>query len=301
MKTKTGQSGNILLRNTANEAKYAINGKMAIIAVILTLAVTGCAIFEETTRRTIDAAVGAAVEQELGPRLNRYTDVMMYQLAYTQAFYMGGYGFSPGAFEEGQGATWRIEAVEAENLSSYTAERALLKRLDDGSMWWYLKFDADEADPVEFEVRLTEGLAALEMYIRDPETGEVRHHEFARDEQERAEIEEGEESIEEIGYMTGHYHVEAREMYRQERETITTGAGSFDTELLLITPEDFADFEDLEEEEGYPMNMEYRWWLAEDVPGELVRFEYRDLDDDSMLRGELISLRDDYRARFADL
>ncbi len=301
MKIKTALSGYVFFRNRANRENKTNNAKNVIIAVVLTLAITGCGIFEETTRRTINAAVGAAVEQELGPRLDRYSDVMMYQLVYTQAFYMGGFGFSPGAFEEGQGATWRIEAIEAENISSYTAERALLKRLDDGSMWWYLKFDADEADPVEFEVLLTEGLAALEMYIKDPETGEVRHHEFARDEQERAEIQEGEASIEEIGYMTGHFHVEDRSLYRQERETISTGAGSFDTELLIIAPEDFADFEDLEEGEGHPKNMEYRWWLAEGVPGELVRFEYRDLDDDSMLRGEMISLRDDYRARFADL
>lgn len=269
-------------------------------AVILLLVVSGCMSFEQSVRSTINDAVGAAVEQELGSRLSGYTDMMMWQLAYTQAFFMGGYGFSPGDFEEGQGATWRIEAVDRDDASSFTSERALLKRNDDGSAWWYLKFHADEAPPVEYEVLLSSDFVAREMYMRDPETREVRYHQFSFEEQEVAEVERGDESVGETGYQTGFYYTEAWDQYRQQSERITTGAGSFDTDLLLFTGRDaqaYAEEGDQEELE----NLEYRWWVTKDVPGELVRFEYRDLDHGGVLKGEMISLRDDYRPRFADL
>jgi len=285
-----------LYLNDSNNRKSV---RTAAITVLVVLSVSGCAVFEQTVRSTINDAVGAAIEQELGSRIAGYTDVMMWQLAYTQAFYMGGYGFTPGDFEEGQGATWRIEAVDRDDISSFTAERALLKRNEDGSTWWYLKFDADEAEPVEYEVRLSTDFVAREMYVRDPETREVRYHEFTFDEEEVAEADRGDESIEEIGYQTGYFHTEAWDQYRERSERITTGAGSFDTELLLFTAEDAQVYVD-EDETDY-RQVEYRWWVSRDVPGELVRFEYRDLDDEGMLRGELISLRDDYRAKFADL
>ena len=285
-----------LYLNDSNNRKSV---RTAAITVLVVLSVSGCAVFEQTVRSTINDAVGAAIEQELGSRIAGYTDVMMWQLAYTQAFYMGGYGFTPGDFEEGQGATWRIEAVDRDDISSFTAERALLKRNEDGSTWWYLKFDADEAEPVEYEVRLSTDFVAREMYVRDPETREVRYHEFTFDEEEVAEADRGDESIEEIGYQTGYFYTEAWDQYRERSERITTGAGSFDTELLLFTAEDAQVYVD-EDETDY-RQVEYRWWVSRDVPGELVRFEYRDLDDEGMLRGELISLRDDYRAKFADL
>ncbi|TVQ70034.1 MAG: hypothetical protein EA363_08540 [Balneolaceae bacterium] len=285
-----------LYLNDSNKGKRV---RTAAITILVVLTVSGCAVFEQTVRSTINDAVGAAIEQELGSRIAGYTDVMMWQLAYTQAFYMGGYGFTPGDFEEGQGATWRIEAVDRDDISSFTAERALLKRNEDGSTWWYLKFDADEAEPVEYEVRLSTDFVAREMYVRDPETREVRYHEFTFDDEEVAEADRGDESIEEIGYQTGYFYTEAWDQYRERSERITTGAGSFDTELLLFTAQDAQVYVD-DDETDY-RNVEYRWWVSRDVPGELVRFEYRDLDDDGMLRGELISLRDDYRARFADL
>jgi len=285
-----------LYLNDSNNRKSV---RTAAITILVVLSVSGCAVFEQTVRSTINDAVGAAIEQELGSRIAGYTDVMMWQLAYTQAFYMGGYGFTPGDFEEGQGATWRIEAVDRDDISSFTAERALLKRNEDGSTWWYLKFDADEAEPVEYEVRLSTDFVAREMYVRDPETREVRYHEFTFDEEEVAEADRGDESIEEIGYQTGYFYTEAWDQYRERSERITTGAGSFDTELLLFTAEDAQVYVD-EDETDY-RQVEYRWWVSRDVPGELVRFEYRDLDDEGMLRGELISLRDDYRAKFADL
>ncbi len=268
-------------------------------AVLLALGVTGCMVFEQSVRTAIDGAVSSAVEQELGARLAGYTDVMMYQIAYTQTFFLGGYGFPPDAFEEGQGATWRVESADRDEVSSFTAERALLKRNEDGSTWWYLNFDADDAEPIEFEVLYAADLEAREMYVRNPDTREVRHHRFTYDTEEVAEAEEGDESMEEFGYQTNYFYAESWDQYRQERETVTTRAGTFETDLLFVSSRDFEELEEYEEDESY--EVEYRWWVSRDVPGELVRFEYRNLEREGILRGELIELRSDYRARFADL
>ncbi len=265
-------------------------------AVLLVLTATGCMVFEQSVRTAIDGAVSSAIEQELGARLAGYTDVMMYQLAYTQTFYLGGYGFAPDTFEEGQGATWRVESVDRDEVSSFNAERALLKRNEDGSTWWFLKFDADDTEPLMFEVLYSANLEAREMYVRDPETREVRHHKFSYDADEVAETEEGEESLEEFGYQTNYFYAESWDQYRQDRETITTGAGTFDTDLLFVSTREMEEYDD---EETY--DVEYRWWVSRDVPGELVRFEYRDLESEGTLRGELIEFREDYRARFSDL
>lgn len=268
-------------------------------AALLALAATGCMVYEQSVRTAIDGAVSSAFEQELGARLAGYTDVMMYQLAYTQTFFLGGYGFAPDTFEEGQGATWRVESEDREQVSSFTAERALLKRNEDGSTWWFLKFDADDTDPLMFEVLYTANLEAREMYVRDPDTREVRHHIFTHDVDEVAEAEEGDESLEEFGYQTNYFHAESWDQYRQDRETITTRAGTFDTDLLFVSTSDIEEYEGYDEDDTY--DVEYRWWVSRDVPGELVRFEYRDLESEGTLRGELIEFSDDYRPRFFDL
>ena len=265
-------------------------------ASILVSGMAGCVVYEQSVRSAFDQAVSAAVEKELSSVFAGYTDVMMYQLVYTQTFFLGGYGFSHQAFEEGQGATWRVESTDGEDEISYTAERALLKKQDDGSSWWYLKFDADESRPIEYEVLLTADLQPREMYIRDPESRDIRFHQFSYTESERAEVKESEESLEGIGYQTHHFFVESWEDYRTESETITVGAGTFAAESLLFSSRDYEGYEDEDIN-----HVEYRWWVTQNVPGELVKFEYRDLETEHVLRGELIELRENYRPRFADL
>lgn len=265
-------------------------------ASILLLSMAGCMVYEQSVRSAFDQAVSAAVEKELSNVFAGYTDVMMYQLVYTQTFFLGGYGFSHQAFEEGQGATWRVESTDRKDEISYTAERALLKKLEDGSSWWYLKFDAEDARPIEYDVLLTTDLEPKQMYIRDPESRDIRFHEFSYTESERMEIEESEESLEGTGYQTHYFFVESWENYRTESETITIGAGTFATELLLFSSSDYEGYEDEDIN-----HVEYRWWVSQNVPGELVKFEYRDVESDHVLRGELIELRDNYRPRFADL
>ena len=262
----------------------------ALAALILTgfgLLLAGCSAVEEATRQATESAVEQAVEREMSALIAGYTEPMLYQLAHTQVFHLGGYGLHHDDFEEGQGATWQVESVDDDEMSSYTAERALLERLDDGTSWWYLKYTPEDADPVEYEVRIDPNQEAREMYLRDPESGDIRHHEFRHDEAEMEETAEGEETLDEAGYRTDYRRLSTEEWseYREEQVTLQVGAGTFDADLLLYTADD-------PDEDAH--SAEYRWWVTEDVPGHLIQYEFSDTERDSQLRGEMTDLRDGY-------
>ncbi|MEX2641052.1 MAG: hypothetical protein WD266_10210 [Balneolales bacterium] len=272
-----------------NRVKDLAGPKLVAACLLSVVLVTGCMVHEASIRGAVDQAVGQAIEQEMGTILAGYTDVMLYQLAYTQAFFVGGFGIAPLDFEVGEGSTWRVRSADGSGSSSFMAERALLERYEDGSGWWFLKFHSDEAQPMEFEILLDSDLQAREMYLRDPENGEVRHHEFAYDNTRQQETEAGEEALEEAGYQTAHYHLEEGSDYLEGREAVTVGAGSFDTNRLLFSSEQMGD------DAG---QYEYRWWVTDDVPGCLVRFEYSEAGQEASLTGELTEIRRDYQPRF---
>lgn len=290
----------VVKRQTLAGRLFKHSGKI-IASFLLATMFFGCAVVEQATRTSLSDAISSTVEssieRRISGRLAAYTDVMMYQLVWSQAFYLGGFGFDPGEFQEGQGTAWRVEAVEGEDISSFIAERALLSQLDDGSTWWYLRFEADDTDPVEYEIHVTREFMPLAMYLRDPETGQVRHHEFEQyetDEDYADDLEDDlEEDLDEFGYQSSHFYLDSLDPWVQREETITVGAGSFTTRMLVFSPYQ------LEDDQFESVPFEYRWWVTPEVPGSLVRFEYRNLEDGSHLRGEMIRLRDDYRFRLA--
>ncbi len=264
-----------------------MNGRMkfkkAGLGIVLCCTATvlsSCWTFDHAARTAIDQAIGTAVEREMQAMIAGYTDVMLYQLAYTQMFHIGGFGFYHDDFEVGQGAVWRVEAIEDDERTSFTAERALLSREDDGSSWWYLKYTPEDEESIEYEILVDRDLQAREMYVRDPETRDVRHHVFAHDPEERREMEEGEESLDEAGYPTEAYYPEDYEDYHVERVNVTIGAGSFDADLLRY----------IEEDEGF----EYSWWVTDTVPGQIIKYEYKDTIEGGVFQGEIIEMREDY-------
>jgi hypothetical protein len=247
------------------------------------LIASGCTSLDSVVGDLAGRAVGGAVERRIEGMYAGYTDSMLFQLAYIQAFYLGGYGFSTDNFAEGEGTTWRVDSRDGGETSTMTAERALLQRLDNGQSWWYLKYTAEGEAPLEYEFLIDQDMQAREMYLRDPETGQVRHHVFEYD--ESGEPTDG--TIEEDDPYGETVYVQNWEEYRQDRVTIRVGAGTFETDLLVHTIVD--------EETGE--SIEYRWWVTETVPGDLVQYEFEDMEDGGTVRGELMEVRQNYRFR----
>lgn len=238
----------------------------------------------------ISGAVSAEVERSVSGMLAGYTDAMLYQLAYSQAFMVGGYGVELEDFAEGEGSTWRVESADESESHSYTVERALLKKNEDGSSWWYFRYQPeDDEQSIEYEMKMTANLNPMEMYVRDPETGNVEHRVFSYREQEE-ELNEGEEEIEEAGFRTSRYHVENWEDYREGEESFSVGNYTFNATVL--------HYEGTEEEGNEDVSV--RWWLAEDAPGELLKYEMISKSEGGKVTGEMTDLRRDYRPRFSE-
>lgn len=258
--------------------------------IILTLSVVlaSCSQVREAAYRGVTSAVSEKVEQEayrgVSSMLAGYSAPMLYQLAYTQAFLVGGYGIGMEDFEEGQGAVWRIEAGDESNIVSYTTERALLKK-DDTSSWWYLRYQPEDDDALEYEIKMNRSMEPLEMYMKNPETGEVDHHVFDMYDEETRDHRE----LEEDGFRTAYYNLDDWEEFKDGNETIRVGSRNIQTTRLLHQGT----------EEGGDTDTEVRWWVTEDVPGHLVKYEMRDKKDGGRALGEMTNLRDGYSPKFA--
>lgn len=258
--------------------------------VLSALALSSCASVGGIVSGSIDAAASQSAERALEQRMSGWSDEMAFQMTYTRVFFLGGYGAGFDDFEEGQGATWRIVSTDEEEESSFIGERALLRRNDDGTSWWYLRFRSEEGEQeeYEYEARLDEDYTALEIYLRDPETGEVRHRVFDVEEQpedtatDEEEWEDPDYEEEEVVFE------EDLDDYRKERVTVTVGAGTYEADKLVrvYTDEETGD------------SAEYRWWLTDEVPGDVVLYEWESLSESGQLRGELIEVRSGYTTKF---
>ncbi|MFP4374171.1 MAG: hypothetical protein ACLFPO_07560 [Spirochaetaceae bacterium] len=262
------------------------------LGIALVVLAAGCTSVDGVVSDALGAAVTGTTEQALERSVSRWTDQTAFQMTYMQVFFLGGYGAGFDDFEEGQGATWEITSTDGEEDSSFIGERALLRRNEDGTSWWYLRFDSQEEEDEEFEyeVLVDEEYTALEIYLEDPETGEIRHREFEQD-PEGADAADGDEEWEEPTYDDEEILFdEDMSEYRRERVTVTVEAGTYETDLLV--------YEYSEEETGD--SVEYRWWTTEEVPGDVVLYEWEDTAEaeSGMLRGELIEVRSGYTTKF---
>lgn len=266
---------------------YNLIGVMGIVAFL-----TGCGSVMQGVSSGISSAVSGAVsdevEREVSGMLTGYTDAMLYQLAYTQAFMVGGYGVEMEDFVEGEGSTWKVESGDGSESHSYTVERALLKKNEDGSSWWYLRYQPEGDDQsIEYEMKMTADFNPMEMYVRDPETGNVEHRVFSYQEQQ-VDYDEGEEELEEAGYRTDSFYIENWEDYREGEESVLVGNYTFNATIL--------HYEGTEEENDEDVSV--RWWLAEDAPGELLKYEMISKSEGGKVMGEMIDLRRDYTPQF---
>lgn len=260
--------------------------------ILITITTASCMTVQDATNRAINRAVGNAVEREVSSMMAGYSNVMLYQLAYTQAFHVGGFGIHPELFEEGEGTTWRVESGDDEGMNYYTTERALLQKDEDGSSWWYLKYQPEgDEESLEYEVKMNSNLEPLEMYMRDVNTGEINHHIFESAGEDGEESWESEKALEEGGYQTEYFFLQNPEEYRQGSESIRIDNRSYDSEVLAYSGSD---------DEG-DEQVDFTWWIADEVPGRLVKYEIINRNDEGRASGELLEVNSNYQPKFVVL
>lgn len=272
--------------------EYIQKYNVGVVIVGAVLIFTSCSVVREAAYSGVSSAVSdrveREVEREVSSMLAGYTEAMLYQLAYSQAFMIGGYGFGLEDFNEGQGATWVVESEERSGVNRFETERALLKKNNDGSTWWYLRYQPENDDSIEYEIKMTAEFDPMEMYMRDPESGDVQHHVF---DLYSSEYRESEADMDEEGFGTDNYFIEEWEELRVGYETVRVGNQSFNASVLR--------YEGTREEGDE--NTEAQWWVSEEVPGQLLKYRMTDRIDGSSVTGTLTNLRDGYTPKFARL
>jgi len=286
---------------TVGSNRFFMQGALAVVLVSLALgSLTGCSSTVSAVGRLLDEATDAIVgetapektgggdptegqsvtgTQGLFGELAALENVMLFNVAYLQVIFLGGPDPAFDDFREGEGVTWEITGGDENDDSSFIAERALLKRHSDGTSWWYLGYDAEE-DTLEYEVLMDDEYVPIEIVWRDGDSGQTMRYTFDYGEEDAPPPTEEDAVV---------YSDEIPDENSLGRERITVGSGTYTAEHVAY------GFNDAESD----ARLEYHWWLVDDVPGDLVKYEYRQFDggEESMISGELVATDDGYVTR----
>jgi hypothetical protein len=210
---------------------------------------------------------------------------MMFNVMYSQVFFIGGFGANYYDLAETQGTVWRIESFDEDGRkSSVEAERAFLKALPTGERWWYLAWRS-EGETWEFEALMDKNLMARKIRYYNADVKRVEEAKFddpatAKPNSETAPPEEAPASGLSLKDLP---------KYVDGKETIKIGAGTFKTERIEW------DFFDEEEKVAY----HYIWWVDPSAAGGLVSFQWSKERSKESIRGELVSLKKGYTTKFS--
>lgn len=267
-------------------------GKFLLLGAAIVLSFGGCVSVDDIVSGNLmaktEARMGQAVADAIG--IGELEDAVLAALIYTQVFYAGGYGYGYDDFSEGEGVAWKLTAKDESGSETLQVERALLKRNADGSAWWFLAYKAEDEEEFISEALLDPDYNILKFRYHDPETDAIREWIPEKDE-EAEQVSEDEEMDEEpqVGYFEGDYGD-----YVTGTERVVVPAGTFQAEHVLI--EDSYTAEDgTEASEAYEVR--YEWWLVKDIPGDLVKYSWQNVSDNSSLVGELLSNTRGYTTR----
>lgn len=246
---------------------------------------------DETVART-QASAGQAMSDAIG--IGAMEDAMIAALMYSQAFFAGGYMQGYEDFSEGSGVVWEITPKEEnryDESESLEIERALLKRTEDGNSWWLLRYSNKEGEELLSESLLDENYEIVVFRYRDPETGSIR--EWKPEVEEDSKTAEPEEPEEMESAESAQYEGNYRD-HIVGTETVTVPAGTYTAEHVRII-----DSYTTENEDGTDSTYEtrYEWWIDNEVPGDLVKYEWSNETEQSGIRGELIKLEQGYTTR----
>lgn len=223
--------------------------------------------------------------------LEEYSPVAVFNLAYNQTFFPGGYWVEEHGFEVGEAVRWRIVATDHDaERGEFEAERALVEVNPDGSQWWYIRYSQDQYR-FECEVLLDEFETPVEMWHREAAEQEPTFHEFDYEQAGHfGEADGGDlKALEAAGIATVVY-LSTTEYQEAKREQVTlrVPAGEFQVDRLVY------ELDDSQTRERFS----YEWWLAAQVPGDLVRFHWLDHQSERELSGELLAISESYDSPF---
>lgn len=210
---------------------------------------------------------------------------MMFNVMYSQVFFIGGFGANYYDLAETQGTIWMIESFDEDGRkSTVEAERAFLKALPTGERWWYLSWRS-EGETWEFEALMDKNLMARKIRYYNADVKRVEEAKFddpatAKPDSETAPPEEAPAS-----------GLSRKDLpkYVDGKETIKVGAGTFKTERIEW------NFIDEEEKVAY----HYIWWVDPTAPGGLVSFQWTKDGSKESIQGELVSLKKGYATKFS--
>ncbi len=210
---------------------------------------------------------------------------MMFNVMYSQVFFIGGFGANYYDLAETQGTIWRIESIDEDGQkSSVEAERAFLKALSTGERWWYLAWRS-EGETWEFEALMDKNLMARKIRYYNAEVKRVEEAKFddpatAKPDSETAPPEEAPASG---------LNPKDLPKYIKAKEAVKVGAGTFQTERIEWK---FVDEED-------KATYRYTWWVDAKAPGGLVKFQWVKEGSKESIQGELSSLKKGYSTKFS--
>jgi len=219
----------------------------------------------------------------------------VFYLAYNVAFYAGGFWTEDHDFEESEGIRWSIEARDASGSYRIEAVRALLHWNDDGSSWWYLSY-GDGSRTFDYEVLLDDFFSPLTMVYQEPgrETpvrSDINYEEFGHDVlgNDSGMDAEAERQLERFG-VTELVFLSPSELESRRRSSGTTEvpAGRFSYEHVQ---------HNLSATEAEPASL-YEWWFSDEVPGGMIRYEWRQDSTNRFFRGVLVDIDTGYETQY---
>lgn len=243
------------------------------------------------------ASANQAVADAVG--IGALEDSMVAVLVYSQAFFAGGYVQGYEDFSEGEGVVWKITAEDGESAAdsrSVEIERALLKRTSDGNAWWLLRYTDEDGEELVSESLMNEDYEMLIFRYRDPETQKIREWKPESSEEGSEAEAEGEEEAPDVEDVEAAYYRGDYSDYIVGTETIRVPAGTYTAEHVRIV-ETYTIEEENGESDTYEVR--YEWWIDKDVPGDLVKYEWTNDTENSVLRGELLKHQQGYSTQLA--
>lgn len=224
---------------------------------------------QEVTPKTVEIG-GASLSM---PYVQIY--LTQFYALYWYVFAAGGYFFDDSTYEEGQGTVWSITSYDDENYEM-VVERDLLKILPDGSKWWKIKFSGDDVELL-YEVKTDPEYRVVMFRFRDSSEDQAGEYTLKPEEVESW-------NPTETSVITEEEYAD----WIQGKEKITTPAGTYDTDYVK-TGYSGAEYE-----------WSYNWWVADAVPGSLVKFRWENSDDE-WYQGELIEVTSGEKAELGSL